>query len=362
MNLGLIGTLGTVLVMSCSSASPTSSTKGPAAGWQDAGLVLSAADVTAGGVAWLSTVGNRIIASTASGKVFLGQQGSMHWDSIPFPGGDSVYSQASVDSSVYFGTRSSGQVWQLTFPTKTWTSLNTGFSSPTSVNFIQPWNSQLAIFLRPIGGTIIPTILGHSGSWKSIGQNWPSNDGATIALSVDSQLFGGTFQTGLWRRSTSDTSWHMVPNAIYYEKYVNDSVNPTPMNHPRALAWYHGNLWMGNLYFGQIFHMTGTDTPWVSVSQQIVGTGIQPLPIDFAPLTMFVWKDRLFVAGSPPTPMVLKEGVGWELMSQNFGKSVDGSSSICGENYTLAFAAIGDTLYAGGCGHVLKLPASQVPQ
>jgi hypothetical protein len=154
----------------------------------------------------------------------------------------------------------------------------------------------------------------------------------------------------------------MVPNAIYYEKYVNDSVNPTPMNHPRALAWYHGNLWMGNLYFGQIFHMTGTDTPWVSVSQQIVGTGIQPLPIDFAPLTMFVWKDRLFVAGSPPTPMVLKEGVGWELMSQNFGKSVDGSSSICGENYTLAFAAIGDTLYAGGCGHVLKLPASQVPQ
>jgi hypothetical protein len=51
MNFGLIGTLGTILVMSCSSASPTSSTKGPAAGWQDAGLVLSAADVTAGGIA-----------------------------------------------------------------------------------------------------------------------------------------------------------------------------------------------------------------------------------------------------------------------------------------------------------------------
>jgi hypothetical protein len=310
----------------------------------------------------LSTVGNRIIASTASGKIYLGQQGSMHWDSIPLPGGDSVFSQCAKDSSAYFGTRTSCRVWQFTFPSMTWTNLQIGTVGKFEIDYVVPWLNGFSFMAYNLSTGSVNTSSGNLGSWQDISKGWPQSDDATSAFALDTTLYATTYQTGLWRRSASDTSWHMVPNAIYYLKYVNDSVDPTPMNHPRALAWYHGNLWMGNLYFGQIFHMTGTDTPWVSVSQQIASTGTQPLPIDFAPLTMFVWKDRLFVAGSPPTPMVLKEGVGWELMSQNFGKSADGSSSICGENYTLAFAAIGDTLYAGGCGHVLKLPASAVPQ
>lgn len=338
------------------------------AGWHDAGLVLSAADQSAGGVQWLSTVGNRIIASTASGKVFLGQQGSSRWDTLPFPVGDSVYSQTAIDSSVYFGTRSTGQVWRLTFPEAVWTNLGSGIGQGFGVDGLGFLKGALVLFagaLRyPDSTTFVKSYSGTVGSWMDLGKGWPRPDWSTGAvLEASGKLFSSTYQTGLWRRSATDTAWSKIPDPIYLETFANDSVAQIPMDKPRCLAWYHGNLWMGNLYYGQIFHMTGTDTPWVSVGMDSIASGMSQFPLSFQAMTMIVWKDRLFAGGGRPSiPAVLKEGSGWQFLFSNWGKSDDGGRNACSVDLTLSFAAIGDTLYAAGCGHIFKLPWSQVPQ
>jgi hypothetical protein len=292
--------------------------------------------------------------------VFLGLQGSTHWDTLPFPGGDTVRSQTVIDSSVFFGTQSTGQVWQLKFPNKTWANLQTGYGAGNAVNFLQPWRGSLTVFLRPLADTIIPTIWGNSGSWSSIGKNWPPNDGATIAFSIDSQLFGGSYSNGLWRRSASDTAWSRVPDAIWPEKYVNDSVYLWHMNTPRALTWYNGNLWVGYLNYPTVY-LTGVDTPWHS--SKIDSTGLASPRLPISTMTLFVHNGRLFAGGNTPsTPMVYKDGSGWQYLSQNWGRSDNGKTGVCSVDYTFNFAAIGDTLYAAGCGHIFKLPWSLVPQ
>ena len=370
MNTAWMGLTGFMLLLGCSKSNPTGpgTSMGPAVGWHDAGLVLSSADQGAGGVQWLSVVGNRIIASTASGKVFLGRQGSTQWDSVPFPGGDSVYSQTAFDSSVYFGTRSTGQVWQLTFPAKTWTNLQTGINAGFATAAVANWNQNLVAFFGNLSqsdsAAYVRKFAGTPGAWTDLSSGWPRPDwssGSTIG--VGTVLFSCTYQTGLWRRSASDTAWNRVPDPIYRELFANDSVGLVPMDKPRCLAWYHGNLWMGNLYFGQIFHMTGIDTPWVGVGPDSAATGKSQFPISFGAMTMFVWNDRLFAGGTmPSTPVVLKEGAGWQYLSKNWGQSDDGKSVVCSVDYTFSFAAINDTLYAAGCGRVFKLPWSLVPQ
>jgi hypothetical protein len=79
--------------------------------------------------------------------------------------------------------------------------------------------------------------------------------------------------------------------------------------------------------------------------------------------SLYVWKDRLFAGGQyPGSPLVYKEGTGWQYLAPNWGLSDDGQHSSCAVDITLAFAAIGDTLYAAGCGRINKLPWSLVPQ
>jgi len=352
------------MFLGCSNSNPSgpSGPSGPVVGWHDAGLVLSAADQSAGGVQWLSSVGNRIIASTASGEVFLGQQGSTHWDSVPFPGNDLVYTQTSIDSSVYFGTRTTGQLWQLTFPGKTWTNMSLGLSGKIEVDYITSWRGEIATSTFNLTDASVGAFWGHANSWTDISRGWLTNgDDATTAIGIDSMLFAATYSDGLLRRSFSDSSWSQVPNPIVPILQANNQFSPGTLDKPRSLAWYHGNLWVGYLIWGQIVHTIGIDTPWIPTT---IDSGKNPgrnLPQDI--MTLFVWNDRLFAGGqSTSTPMVLKEGVGWEYLSQNWGGSDNGSGSVCSVDITLAFAAIGDTLYAAGCGHVFKLPWSLVPQ
>jgi hypothetical protein len=61
-------------------------------------------------------------------------------------------------------------------------------------------------------------------------------------------------------------------------------------------------------------------------------------------------------------PLVYVDGKGWRYLEKNWGKSDDGTRTTCGSDITMAFAGIGDTLYAAGCGHIYKLPWSEVPQ
>ena len=367
MNSAWMGLTGFILLLGCSTSNPTGPgiSTGPAVGWHDAGLVLSSADQSAGGVQWLSTVGNRIIASTASGKVFLGGQGSTHWDSVPFPGGDSVYSQTAIDSSVYFGTRSTGQVWELTFPAKTWTNLQTGIKAGFATAAVANWNHDLAAFFgnRSLvdSSAYVRKFTGTPGAWTDFSSGWPRPDwssGSTIGIGTT--LFSCTYQTGLWRRSTSDTVWSRVPDPLWPEKYANDSIYLWHMNTPRALAIYEGNLWVGYLNYPPVY-LTGVDTPWHSSKIDSAGLANPNLPI--STMTLFVCNGRLFSGGNvPSTPMVYKDGTGWQYLSQNWGKSDDGKSVVCSVDYTFSFAAIKDTLYAAGCGHVFKLPWSLVPQ
>ena len=354
-------------VLSSCSGSPTSSKpSGPVAGWHDAGLGLSAADQSAGGVQWLSTVGNRIIASTASGKVFLGQQGSLHWDTLPFPGGDSVYSQTAIDSSVYFGTRSTGQVWQLTFPGRTWTNLQTGFGSGFGVDAVGNLNKGLIVWAAALSvsdsSAFVRSYGGSPGSWQDLSQKWPRPDWSTGAvLGVANSLFSATYQTGLWRRGSTDTAWNQVPYPVVPILQANGHFSPGTLDKPRSLAWYHGNLWVGYLIWSQIVHATGTDTPWVVSRLDTTAFPGHTLPGDV--FALFVWNDRLFAAGqNPEVPLVYNETSGWRYITQNWGKSDDGTQTTCGVGISLAFASIGDTLYVAGCGHIFKLPASQVPQ
>ena len=361
-----MGFTGALFLLGCSKPGPTAPIPtGPAVGWHDAGLVLSAADQGAGGVQWLSVVGNRIIASTASGKVFLGHQGSLHWDTLPFPGGDSVYSQTVIDSSVYFGTRSTGQVWQLTFPAQTWTNLQTGVATGFGTDGLANWNQSLVAFFGHLSvsdsAAYVRRFNGSPGSWTDMSAKWPRPDWSTGAtVGVGATLFSCTYQTGLWRRSASDTAWSRVPDPLWPEKYANDSIYLWHMNTPRALATYEGNLWVGYLNYPTVY-LTGVDTPWRSSKIDSAGLASPRLPI--STMTLFVGKGRLFAGGNgPSTPMVYKDGSGWQYLSSNWGKSDNGKSVVCSVDYTLSFAAINDTLYAAGCGRVFKLPWSLVPQ
>ena len=363
MNTAWMGLTGFMLLLGCSKSNPTGpgTSMGPAVGWHDAGLVLSSADQGAGGVQWLSVVGNRIIASTASGKVFLGRQGSTQWDSVPFPGGDSVYSQTAFDSSVYFGTRSTGQVWQLTFPAQTWTNMRLGSSGRNNVDFVTAWRNRLATSTFNLADASFHSYWGMAGNWTEISKGWLTNgDDATMALGLDSTLFSTTYSDGLWRRSASDTAWSRVPDPLWPEKYANDSIYLWHMNTPRALALYEGNLWVGYLNYPPVY-LTAVDTPWNSSKIDSAGLASPNLPT--STMTLFVGNGRLFSGGNgPSTPMVYKDGAGWQYLSQNWGKSDDGKSVVCSVDYTFSFAAINDTLYAAGCGSLFKLPWNLVPQ
>jgi hypothetical protein len=211
-------------------------------------------------------------------------------------------------------------------------------------------------YVKAYGGTV--------GTWMDLGKGWPRPDWSTGAVLENSGvLFSATYQTGLWRRSSTDTAWSQVPDPIYTEHYANDSTSPVLMDKPRGLAWYNGNLWMSNLYYGQTFHLTGTDTPWVAVGADSSSIGSSQLSIGYMGLTLFVWRNRLFGGGEyPGRPMIYKEGRGWQYLAPNWGLSDDGQHSSCAVDITLAFAAIGDTLYAAGCGRINKLPWSLVPQ
>lgn len=350
-----------VVLSSCSGSPTSAKPSGPVTGWHDAGLALSRADQSAGGVQWLSTVGNRIIASTASGEVFLGQQGSLNWDTLHLPGGDSSYGQSTMDSFVYFGTKTPGHAWQLEFPSMKWTNLGIPTSGSVYVDFLIPWSGALAAETFDVNTAKVHVYSGGP-TWTDYSGGWPaSGTEATAAFAVGANLFATTYSSGLWRRGSTDTAWSRLPDPVVPILQANGQYSPGTLDKPRSLAWYHGNLWVGYLIWSQIVHATGTDTPWVVSRLDTTAFPGHTLPGDV--FALFVWNDRLFAAGqNPEVPLVYNETSGWRYITQNWGKSDDGTQTTCGVGISLAFASIGDTLYVAGCGHIFKLPASQVPQ
>jgi hypothetical protein len=362
MKLDLLSVGVGLLLSSCTGSPTTPKPSGPVAGWHDAGLLLSEADQQAGGVQYLAVVGSRLIAGTTTGRLFIGTQGSQAWDTLPVPGGDSVYWVTSKDSSVYVGTRTPGKGWRLDFPDRTWTNLGLPSSGSVYVDYIVPWGKGLLAGTFDVNTAKVQIFTGNKDLWNSSVSGFnTSGDDATMALSLDSVVYATTYHTGLWRRSSSDTAWNRVPDPVVPILQANGQYSPGTLDKPRSLAWYHGQLWVGYLIWKQIVRGSGLDSVW---SPTGLDTGAFPghvLPKDI--LTLFVWKDRLFAGGSlPEVPLVYNESTGWKYITQNWGKSDDGSRTTCSNSVTLSFAAIGDTLYAAGCGHIYKLPASQVPQ
>ncbi len=356
--LGLFLGLGT---SGCTSSPTAPKVAGPVAGWHDAGLVLSPDDQSAGGVQWLAALDSQLLAVTASGKVFLGRQGSGHWDTIQSPSGAWISSLVVRDSFFYVGTRVAGQVWAFSPKSRKWTNLNIGGVDSMKTAALASFQGQTVAFLSRIYGWARPIYFGGGfpGQWSRIDAGWNDSEEATTALGVGNTLYATTYSHGLWKRSATDTAWKRVPDPVVPIMQGNGQFEPGTLTDPRSIAWYKNSLWVGHLIWHQIVHTSNGDSIWVPTSLD-PGSGYTRLPSDV--FSLYVWRERLFAGGQATSvPLVYVDGQGWRYLSQNWGKTDDGTRQACGVDITLAFAGIGDTLYAAGCGHVFKLPWSEVP-
>ncbi|MEN9352805.1 MAG: hypothetical protein RL318_130 [Fibrobacterota bacterium] len=359
-----LGLLLIALLSSCSTTVPvTSDPVGPGTpikGWHTAGLVLSEADKDAGGVQRLGSFGkDSLIAVTASGKAFLGQQGRISWDSLRLPVTGRITSMAVADSVIYLGVLNESGIWRYV-PSRKEFSQFLKLEPSFRVTRLA-WNGGvLTAFIAKDYDTVRAVYRFSGTSRVEIGQGLNDSEATTMSLTTPKVDFATSYSHGLWRRTVEETAWSRLPDPFFYDRYPDGKDYLQVLGKPRALAWYQGNLWVGYLIWSQIHRLSGVDTPWVSTSADSVVFPGRKLPQDI--FTLKVLNGRLFGGGQTPgTPMVYVDGSGWRFLRTNWGMSDDGRKVTCGMDITLDFAAIQDTLYVAGCGGVYKLPFDQVP-
>lgn len=334
----------------------------PVKGWHTAGLVLSEADKDAGGVHWLAAISSELYAATASGKLFKSVRNRASWERVELPGADSAYTMLAIDSTLYVGTRNSGQVFAYDVAGSKWKNLEIGIGRQV-ISSLANWEGALAVFTfaRSIKDSTQYVKIWKDGVWTDFGKGWPYPGGCPASLGPQpDQIYGATYSQGLWRRAVGDTAWRRLPDPFFYDRYPDGKDYLQVLGKPRALAWYQGNLWVGYLIWSQIHRLSGTDTPWVATKVDTVAFPGRALPQDVFALK--VLNGRLFGGGQiPGTPMVYVDGSGWRFLRTNWGMSDDGRNVTCGTDITLDFAAVADTLYVAGCGGVYELPFDQVP-
>ncbi len=332
----------------------------PVGGWRPAPLPLLQTDIDSGGVIDLQIWGKWILAQTNSGTLYLGKEGKPDWSRLAQPQGGLAKSILAGSNGFFVGATDGGKIWLLKPDSLVWKDLHAetslaGFPS-MMVQTMGLWEGSLVASLRGVRDTSATEILSSPGfsTWKEFRSGLPSRDLAATFFAHDSNLYLGTFASGIYRRSLHDSAWVRLNQP---QTWINSPPKFIDSPFPRSFAWFDGKLWSGQIVAGLFYTMT-QDSPWVHFEPDSIRVA---LPRDV--YSLYPWRGKLFVAGEwSSIPMVYDPGLGtWKSLVANFCLDEYGSDRVCPYFTTLQLAATSDTLYAASGGMVLKIGWPDIP-
>jgi hypothetical protein len=320
-------------------------------GWRDAGLVSADPNGT-GQFANIIAVGSRLFVLDGKGGVWGSSSYSMGWSQLAVPAQGGVINRWATDgTNLYVGTLRPGKVFRYAPGPNTWTDLGLPDMDTSDVYGIA-WFQGHVTASRDNYTTVQIKILNDTG-WQDWSDGYSGGDPYRFFAAGDT-LWAPTYENDPWYRVWGEPSWKQLPS-LKHPSWggPNDSDS-----HPRGIASYNGNIWIG-WYSGQMAMLNASAGTYQRYQNCLNGqTGCKDIPLNI--YTVVSYANHLFVGGFwPASGFVFDDSLG------KFLPMADGwcwdNNNLCGGTTVWNFAGIGDTLYAAGNARIMKYPLSQLP-
>lgn len=353
-------------------------------GWRSAGLELVDADET-GGVHRMVNIEEDLFVMDAyipkqdpytnwdsiiepyKWRLWRGQVGSLKWDTISMPEGNTPNRFVVLDRVLYVGTKYSGQIWKFNPKENQWQKVSTpelAFEDGTtySVSLGSYKGELFASFASSKSNKNICWIGGVQDKKGNLVpcfgrlKNIPPDE----VQEFGEYLYGISAQYGVYRYQFGDSIWARLPSPRGLAINAADSINK-PMEQVSALGIHKQKLYFG--YKGGLgLYRMEADGSYTDMTP-IGGGASQLREADGDIQNILSYKGHLLYSGvtcSTPTLLVPQDSAkpqfgDWKIV----GKGWCLGSYGCGVQ-SWGLVGIGDTLYATAWGYVTKIPLSQM--
>jgi hypothetical protein len=392
-----------VLLAGCAESHTTapSGNSGKVFGWRSAGLILSDANNT-GGLHKLTHIDDALFAMDAylpkpvldtnrpyRWRLWQGRVGSLHWDSLPMPNGNTPNCWTVFSGRLYVGTKYTGEVWIYDPTTSRWDSLALPAKpeSPVSiysVSFLGQFQGDLVLGIdvrstnkhfcwegsstNPVG-TKIPCI----GTLQNITLDQVQEFGGA--------LYGINYQYGVYRYVAGASAWEQLASprgraatvtvdpcaqaSSALGNVVKASCPQTSANqedeYVSLLGVHDGHLYVGYTDYQDGLYRWNGDGTWRKMTPVSDTLNLNEAPRDIRSFESY--RGRMYMSGTQySTPLLWKPK---DTAVPHFGDWMNVPDGWCRDEYgcgsqTWGIMGVGDTLYSIGWGFVAKVPLSEI--
>lgn len=357
-----------ILLGSCSEAAPTNPVRAPKVvhpGWRIAEIGMVREDHDSGGISEVVTTGDRVLANTSRGALFLGKEG-LAWKRLTMP--DSAVASALYEWNglIIVGSRFFGKLYAYSPVSDEWRNLHTERFLPTAtrltkVERIGSFRGGLFVSFGTVRDTLVMGLRSDASlvSWSPMLQGLPPYEIPIAFLDLDSVLLAATFEKGIYQWKLGDSAWTKAVNPQWQPPYSGSTPKPPTEDAPfaRAFAKLGNRMWCG-LMVDRLFYKDNGDAMW---SKFAPDSFAKKIPVDI--FAMLTWRGRLFAAGRSHSVPLMHDPVtgSWKTTDVNFCYDIYHEKSVCDYYTTWSMAATSDTLYAASGGVLLKIGWPDLP-